>query len=79
MQHRSAPAPGGQGSAATGETVQLKGPQRAGRAKPHTQAVSHLWEGVVTSETQGAADAPGVYEAFITGLAEQRALIWTER
>lgn len=78
MQHRSASALGGQSSAATGETVQQKGPQRD-RGLSHTQAVSHLWEGVVTSETQGAADARGVYEAFITGLAEQRALIWTER
>lgn len=43
------------------------------------QADCHLWDGIVTSETRGGADAPGVFEAFITGLTEQRALIWTDR
>lgn len=35
-QHRSDPAPGGQGPAAPGQTVHVEGPRGAGRVKPHT-------------------------------------------
>lgn len=45
MQRRSARAPGGQGPAATGETVHLKGPQSTGRVKPHASWLSPVgWD-----------------------------------
>lgn len=44
----------------------------------NTRAVCHLWDGIVTSQTRGVADATGVCEAVITGLTEEGALIWTD-
>lgn len=45
MQHRSARAPGGQGPAATGETIHLKGAQSAVGVKPHSRCLSPVgWD-----------------------------------